>query len=88
MFSYRNGLPPVGAEKNVVPDVRSSTSMSTAASSIGGPSSISTEVVSMLQTKIGSRDQVMPGARWLKIVTIMFSAFRIMPTPISANANR
>ncbi len=71
-----------------MPDVRSRISISTAASSIGGPSSISTDVVSMLQTKIGSRAQVMPGARWLKTVTSMFRAFRIMPIPTRANATR
>ena len=68
--------------------MRSRISITTAASSIGGPSSISTDVVSMLQTKIGSRDHVMPGARWLKIVTIMLSAFRIMPIPTRPNATR
>ena len=78
----------MGGMKNEVAAVRSSTCISTAASSIGGPSSISTEVVSMLHTKIGRRDHVMPGARWLNTVTSMLSAFRIMPMPTSAKANR
>ena len=85
-FSNRNGEPPLGARKNVVDAVRSSASISRAANSIGGPSSISTDVVSMLQTKIGIRFQVRPGARWLRMVAIMLTAFRIIAMPIRANA--
>ena len=64
----------------MVPDVRSSVIISRPATSTGAPSSISTVVASMLQTKIGSRFQLSPGARMVMIVTIRLIAFRIIAT--------
>ena len=60
--------------------------MPSAAMKVGGPSSISTEVASMLHTKIGSRPQVRPGARMVKMVTIMLSAFRIIAMAVRKKA--
>jgi hypothetical protein len=60
--------------------------MNSAARSVGGPSSISTEVASMLHTKIGSRPQVIPGARIVNTVTSMLRAFRIIAQPVRKKA--
>ncbi len=64
--------------------VRSSAAIESVAISIGAESTISTEVASTDQTKIGRRDQVSPGARSVMIVAIMFSPSRHIEMPTSA----
>jgi hypothetical protein len=54
-----------------------------AATSTGAASTIRIDVESTPQTKIGSRDQVIPGARIVRIV-----ARRLMPTNVSEIAIR
>ena len=61
----RYGLPPVDALKKDVVSVRSITSIMRAVTSIGAPSTMSTEVERTPRTKIGRRVQVIPGARWV-----------------------
>ena len=58
--------------------------MASAAISIGAARNISAQVASTAQQKIGSRVQVMPGARIAMIVTAMFSPSSIIEMPTSA----
>ncbi len=64
--------------------MRSSAAISSVAISIGAERTISTEVASTDQTKIGRRDQVRPGARMVMIVAIMFSPSSAIEMPTSA----
>ena len=64
--------------------VRSRVPISSAAISIGADRNISAAVASTLQTKIGSRDQVIPGARIVMIVAARFRPSRHIDTPTSA----
>jgi hypothetical protein len=64
--------------------VRSSAAIVSVATSIGAASTISTDVASTDQTKIGRRDQVSPGARMVRIVAIMFSPSRHIEMPTRA----
>ena len=59
--------------------------MISAASSTGAASTARTDVVTMPQTKIGSRFQVIPGARIVITVAIMFTPTSASEIPISAN---
>ena len=52
--------------------MRSSAAINSVAISIGAASTIRIEVANTDHTKIGSRDQVIPGARIVMIVAIMF----------------
>ena len=64
--------------------VRSIAAIVSVATSIGAASTISTAVANTDQTKIGSRDQVSPGARMVTIVAIMFSPNSDIEMPTSA----
>ncbi len=70
--------------KKLVPIVLSSAAIASVAISIGAASTISTEVANVAHTKIGSRDQVRPGARMVMIVAIMFSPSSVIEMPTSA----
>ena len=52
--------------------------------STGAASTFSTEVATMLQTKIGSRPQVSPGARIVITVASMLNARSVIEMPTSA----
>ena len=67
--------------------LRSISTKSSVASSTGAASTIKNEVDSTPQTKIGSRVQVRPGARMVRIVAIRLSPFRHSETPISMKAH-
>ena len=86
MFSNRYGLPPVDALKNDVVSVRSITSIMRAVTSIGAPSTMSTEVESTPHTKIGRRVHVIPGARWVRTVAIMLMPVSTIERPMRVNA--
>ncbi len=58
--------------------------MASVATSTGAASTISTAVERTPQTKIGSRVQVSPGARIVRIVAIMFRPSRVIEMPTSA----
>ncbi len=45
------------------------------------------DVTSAVQTKIGMRNMVMPGARIVMIVVMKFTAPRMVPNPLSARPN-
>ena len=64
--------------------VRSIAAISSAAISIGAASIISQEVVYAPHTKIGSRDQVIPRARMVVIVTIRLNPNSVIDRPTSA----
>ena len=68
--------------------VRSSVTIASVEKSTGAASTISTEVQSTPQTKIGRRLQVSPGARIVSTVAIMLMPTMVIDSPISANANR
>ena len=70
--------------KNVVCAVRSSIAIPSVAISTGAASSIRLAVASTPQQKIGSRDQVRPGARIVTIVAIMFRPSRHIEMPTRA----
>ena len=70
--------------KKPVCAVRSSTAIASVAISTGAASTIRTAVASTPQTKIGSRDHVIPGARIVMIVAIMFSPSSVIERPTSA----
>jgi hypothetical protein len=70
--------------KKAVCAVRSSAAISRAATSIGAASSIRTPVANVPHTKIGSRDQVIPGARIVMIVTIRLRPSKHIEMPTSA----
>jgi hypothetical protein len=70
--------------KNVVWAVRSSAAIPRVAISTGAASTMSTAVERTPQTKIGSRVQVSPGARIVRIVTIMFRPSSVIETPTRA----
>ena len=70
--------------KNVVCAVRSSAAIPSVAISTGAASTMSTAVERTPQTKIGSRVHVRPGARIVRIVTIMFRPSSVIETPTSA----
>ncbi len=70
--------------KNEVLIVRSNAAIDSVATSIGAASTIRIAVANTDHTKIGSRDQVMPGARSVMIVAIMFSPSRHIEIPTSA----
>ncbi len=62
-FSQRKLLPPRSVTKKAVCAVRSSTPNRPAVTSTGVARASRAEVARTAQTKIGSRPQVMPGAR-------------------------
>ena len=66
-------ISPAG-RKNVVPSVRSKSSMISAAESTGSASSSRIAVMKSAQTVSGSRKNVIPGARMLMIVVMKFTA--------------
>src|SRR5260370_39327516 len=70
--------------KNVVCAVRSSSAIPSVAISTGAASTISADVVSTPQTKIGSRVHVRHGARMGTIVAIMLSPSSVIEMPTSA----
>ncbi len=70
--------------KNEVLIVRSSAAISSVAISVGAASTIRIAVANTDHTKIGSRDQVIPGARIVMIVAIMFRPSSAIETPTSA----
>ncbi len=82
-FWYRYWLPPALARKKDVFAVRSMSTIAIVATSTGAASTIRIEVDSTPQTKIGRRDQLIPGARIVKIV-----ASRLIPTSVSEIAIR
>src|SRR5437764_494318 len=77
-FSNKYWLPPELSMKNEVCRLRSKATIRRAAIRTGAASTISPEVVSTPQQKIGSRLQVKPGARIDAIVTIRLSPSRII----------
>ena len=62
--------------------------MTIAAASTGAASTASIEVATRPQTKIGTRFQVIPGARIVITVVITFMPTRTSEMPISANETR
>ena len=70
--------------KNVVCAVRSSIAIPSTAISTGAASTFRIAVERTPQQKIGSRDQVRPGARIVTIVAIRFSPSRHIETPTRA----
>ncbi len=70
--------------KNVVCAVRSRIPIPSTATSTGEASTISTAVETTPQMKIGSRNQVIPGARIVIVVTIRFRPSRHIEIPTSA----
>ncbi len=66
--------------------MRSITSIMRAVTSIGAPSTMSTEVERTPHTKIGRRVQVIPGARWVRTVAIMLMPVSTIERPIRVNA--
>ena len=64
--------------------MRSLAAISSAAISIGAASSINHAVAYAPHTKIGSRDQVIPGARIVVIVTTRLNPNRHIESPTSA----
>ena len=75
------GSPPPSAVKNVVPKLRSVSSMVIAPASTGSDSRSRNAVTSTDQTNSGILCMVMPGARMLKIVVMKFIAPRIDDAP-------
>ena len=67
--------------------LRSRRTSSSVVSSTGAASTIRIDVDRTPQTKIGSRVQVIPGARMVRIVAIRLSPFRSSERPISMNAH-
>src|ERR1039457_5081488 len=75
------GSPPPSGEKNVVPKLRSVSSMVMAPASTGSESSSRNTVTRIDHTKSGILCRVMPGARMLKIVVMKLMAPRIEEAP-------
>src|SRR5229473_1678316 len=75
------GSPPPSAEKNVVPKLRSVSSMVMAPASTGSDSSSRNTVTRIDHTNSGILCRVMPGARMLKIVVMKLMAPRIEEAP-------
>jgi hypothetical protein len=73
--------PPVAESYTCEPRIRSEATASSAAARIGNTISTSSEVIMMFHVKIGSRNIVMPGARSVRIVVIMFTPPRMVPRP-------
>ncbi len=63
---------------------RSSADISSAAISVGAAKTIRIAVPITAHTKIGRRDQVMPGARIVTTVAIMFRPSSVIDSPTSA----
>ena len=62
--------------------------MTSAAASTGAESTARIEVVTKPQTTIGRRFQVIPGARWVMTVTMMFRPTSTSEIPIRPNETR
>ncbi len=77
----RIGSPPPSAEKNVVPKLRSVSSMVMAPASTGSDNSSRNTVTSCDHTNSGILCSVMPGARMLKMVVMKLMAPRIDEAP-------
>ena len=76
------GSPPPAAEKKLVPKCRSVSIMVTAPARTGITMINRKAVISQVHTNRGIFISVMPGARRLKIVTMMLMAPRIDEIPI------
>jgi hypothetical protein len=77
--------PPFSGSKTCAPKRRSAPSANRAAASAGKMSSTRIEVTSTVQTKIGIRNIVMPGARMHRIVVMKLTAPRMVPNPARAS---
>ena len=80
---WRNkiGSPPPEAIKNVVPKLRSVSSIVIAPAKTGRDNSSRKAVISIAQTNSGIRCSVIPGARMLNMVVIKFAAPSIDDAP-------
>ena len=78
------GAPALAGDEEGRLSVRSIAAISSVAISVGAASSISPEVASTDHTKIGRRDQVMPGARIVTIVAIRLKPSSVIERPTSA----
>jgi hypothetical protein len=80
------GSPPAAGSKNVVPKLRSVSSIVSAPARTGIASSSMNAVTSIAQTKSGILCNVMPGARMLRIVVTKLMAPRTEDTPARCSA--
>ena len=87
---YSSGSPPPAGSKNVVPKLRSVSSMVSAPARTGSDRTSRNTVTSTDHTNSGIRCRVMPGARMLKIVVMKLIDPRIelMPATCSDRINR
>ncbi len=83
---YRIGSPPLSPEKNVVPKLRSVSSIVIAPASTGSASSSRKTVTRIDHTNSGILCNVMPGARMLKMVVMKLMAPRIDDAPARCSA--
>src|SRR4051794_40938617 len=78
--------PPAAGSKKCVPSVRSSSTMNCEPAMNGVAITTSSDVVKFAQTSSGMRQNVMPGARMVMIVTRKFSAVATDEAPANCTA--
>ncbi len=81
-----SGLPPPSGEKNVVPAMRSISTITSAPAKNWVSSRLRIEVQNADQTKIGRRPHVMPGARIVHTVVMMLRPPKIDERPNTMTA--
>ena len=80
---HRIGWPPAAGSKMWAPRCRSANNIAPALVSIGKAMSTRTLVTSMFQVKIGIRNIVIPGARMVMTVLMMFTPVNTPESPVS-----
>ncbi|CAM5257968.1 hypothetical protein SVIOM342S_04601 [Streptomyces violaceorubidus] len=78
-----NSAPPFAASKTCAPNLRSASSISSAAVSTGKAGSTRIDVNRMFQVKIGIRNMVIPGARRQMMVVMKLTALSVVDTPLT-----